>query len=79
MPRATRKKTISSSWPPIIIQQFFLDFMFKKRNRIYIHIHIYTYICTHIYTTQFIHNTYSHIHTYIQYIFILTKTHIVKI
>ena len=32
MPKATRKKTISSSWPPIIIQQIILDFMFKKRK-----------------------------------------------
>ena len=30
MPKATRKKTISSSWPPIIIQQIILDFMFKQ-------------------------------------------------
>ena len=35
MPKATRKKTISSSWPLITIQQIILDFIkkdIKKRN-----------------------------------------------
>ena len=32
MPKATRKKTISSSWPPIIIQEIILDFMYKKKE-----------------------------------------------
>ena len=68
MPKATRKKTISSSWPPIIIQQIILDFMFKKKKEIvYIYIHIYMY--TYIY-----HSSYTH--TYIQYIYSYTHTRI---
>ena len=65
MPKATRKKTISLSWPPIIIQEIILDFMLKKRNEIvyiythiYIYIYIYAHICTHIHTIL-IH---THIH-----------------
>ena len=65
MPKATRKKTISSSWSPII-QQIILDFMFKKkkRNSIYIHIYMYTtyiYHIVHIHTHTY--NTYSYTHT----------------
>ena len=66
MPKATRKKTISSSWPPIIFQQIILDFMFKKKKEIvYIHTHIYAHI--NIPNSSYTHTyiTYSYTHTLI--------------
>ena len=49
MPKVTRKKTISSSWPPIIIQNnstnnFRFYALKKEIVYIYIHIYMYTYI-----------------------------------
>ena len=66
--KGTRKKTISSSWPPIIIEQIILDFMFKKNC-----IHTYIRIYIRIYILE-------HILEYIRKIFVMTsECHVVEL